>query len=352
MLACDAQVHAPKMLRRGVFAAVVLLVTAGCGGSTPAASPPPPAEKLVVAFPSPTAQQAALAWAKAKGYFTAQGVDLQILIVTSPLVPVVAGQADIGQQGTTVPLSAVASGKSTSIIYDQNGNGFAAYMAALPSITKPSDCRTIVTNNAGTGAYAWAIYYQKAFGLSSQLITQGTQEAVAATLSSGRADCAVTAISAFDALIAAGKVKLVVDPRKKETLPNNFPTTIADGVYFGLTDNLKSKRKTVERFLAANQKGLKEVRAAAPEKVASTMRSQTEWETISQDTLVAQVKDVVPHLSPNDGYISPSTWPTQLQWLLEGGTKLDGGVNDPRWSYQSRVDMSYFESALGKPKAA
>jgi hypothetical protein len=35
--------------------------------------------------------------------------------------------------------------------------------------------------------------------------------------------------------------------------------------------------------------------------------------------------------------------------MVSGGTDLAGGVGDARWSYERRVDMSYYEKALGKP---
>jgi ABC-type nitrate/sulfonate/bicarbonate transport system substrate-binding protein len=335
---------------RYIVAAAIAVLTA-CQGATSSAPTPAAPEKFVVVFGTAIGLQAALAYAKAKGYFTSEGIDLQIIVSNSQTPTVMSGQADLAQGGIPAALAPVGNGKETSMVYAVAGNGYAAYVAALPRIKTVAECKTLVTQLPGTASYSWAVYWRKQFAATYDIKTQPGVAAIATTLGSGQADCAISASSTFTPLVDAGKARYVVDPTKPQTMPTGVSLPeFADATWWGVTENLRSKRRLVERFLAAFQKGLKGVRASSSAaEIAKTMRTQTEWQTIQEDALTSDVKQVLPSLSPHDGYMRASDWPGVLQFMVSGGTDLAGGVGDARWSYERRVDMSYYEKALGKP---
>jgi ABC-type nitrate/sulfonate/bicarbonate transport system substrate-binding protein len=315
------------------------------------ASSAQPADSLTVSVPSNTPVQGVVAVGLSQGYFRAEHIDLRVVMSGSSVVTtVVSGQADLGQIGMPGPMLPAADGKETSIVYATSGGGAGAYFAAIPGVTQPAQCKKVVSTGVGTSTYAWAAYYKKAFGASYEIIPQSQQAASIALLTSGQADCSVNGPSFFAPLLDSGKVHFIVNPTVASTLPKGYPAGLLEGATFGLKLTLQAKREVIVRYLRAQQKAVEDMMKLPDAQLAKLIVKQDGWDTVPVAEMAAQVKAVRPHISQGHGYIAASLWPAELDWLTSGGVTLKGGASDPVWSYVNRVDMSYYEAALGKPK--
>ena len=56
----------------------------------------------------------------------------------------------------------------------------------------------------------------------------------------------------------------------------------------------------------------------------------------------------LPFLQPARGYVTEAVWTTTRAFFVDAGYGFIQPT-DEKWSYARRIDMSYFELALGKP---
>jgi cobalamin biosynthesis protein CobD/CbiB len=85
--------------------------------------------------------------------------------------------------------------------------------------------------------------------------------------------------------------------------------------------------------------------------LASYLKSTSpDWAPFETNALAAALENQQHFNAPGNGYLPEAAWANSLQFFMQGGaTYID--VNDKKWSYQQRVDMSYYDQAIGKPKS-
>lgn len=345
--------------KRSVLLALLLglaTIAAGCGdsaddgGNGSAASGGEP-EKLKVAIAAihPSAGAAVFA-AQGEGYFEREGLEVEIQdAAANTPTAVVSGQVDIGVSSPVGALSVVNEGQDAAIIGKILGNGFAAYGVGVPSVKSFKDCKKVVTNALGTTAFAWTGASKEIFGADYEVLPGGnTPDQVQALITSGRADCGMGNYSYFAPLVDEGKLKVLVDPTKPETLPPDFPQGVIEGSVWGLKSHLEDRRPAIEKFMRAitlaYQEKLKPSSISDAE-IADMYAGYDEFKALAptMETIVTVMR---PFISPDDGYISEESWPVTVDLIKNGGLDFLS-TSDPKWSYESRVDMSYYDEGVG-----
>jgi ABC-type nitrate/sulfonate/bicarbonate transport system substrate-binding protein len=328
-----------------------LSVVAACssGGSGQSSASSPKLVTLKIALSESTTVDPN-PYALEKGYFKAAGLNVELLPISNATIvsQVVSGRADLGTIGIPGPLLPAAQGQDPVVVAVLDGGGSAGFLAARPGISSPKDCKTVATFAAGTSIAAWTAYYQNTYKSNFQPVIISSTPAEVAALSSGKVDCAVGLGNAFAPLVAAGKAHLLIDPTKSSTLPPGFPSGIVEGTYFGLKSNLESKRAAIVKYFQVLVKTLDEMKKTPASQVAAVVHKQPNYQAATEQELAASYSQVTePTIGdlPNNGYIPASIWPTELKWVANGGTSLQGGASNPLWSYSQRVDMSYLKAA-------
>jgi ABC-type nitrate/sulfonate/bicarbonate transport system substrate-binding protein len=287
--------------------------------------------------------------AKNQGFFAAEGLNVTLTLNSSSTVipAIVSGQADLGALGPSNALTPVKDGKETTIFMGQVGNGIAGFIVGGPKISNVTQCNKAGTHPVGTSVYAWAALYKKLFNTNYSIANFPDGPTVIAAVVSGQQDCGVVTASAATTAVAAGKVKMLFDPRVVGSRPAGFPQGLVESVFWGLTSTLKEKRSAIVKFVRAIIRANAFIKSSRPSDVATILRKDSAWQSFTQDQLTSIVATDVPFFAPDEGYISSSTWSVVLNFLQSGGyTFID--PSSPTWSYAKRVDMSYFTAAGGK----
>jgi ABC-type nitrate/sulfonate/bicarbonate transport system substrate-binding protein len=318
--------------------------SAGSSGSQDASGG---ATKLTIAVSGTDEAFAQLFLAQAKGYFAAKNLDVTITNAGSDvLTRVVAGQAQLGAIGTATAILPANQGKSTTITYNNTSGAVSDFMAALPSVKSIKDCTKVVTIQVGSGTYVNAQDVKQATGASYQIVPVGNLTTLAATLTSGHADCAFGALSYFSDGIAAGKLHLLIDPRVKSTIPQGTSAASASsGCIFGLTATLSNNRDAVTRFMAAYQEARAPLLNDPPSETAATLIAKIPgFSDRKQADLAANIQADIQTgaYAPNGGVIDQAIWNTTLNYFHNGGFP-DITTSNPIYSFDKRVDMSYLQ---------
>jgi hypothetical protein len=332
---------------------VVASLAFACGGTAaqPAQSAQPH-ENLIVTV-SAVDPSLTLVWATQQaGYFENENLTVEIKAVgAGQLGLLVADQADLGIQSPSGVLLPVNSGKETTILFANSGRGIGGFMAAGPNIQKVTDCKRVATLALGSAVYAWTTVYKKAFGANYEIVSVNDLPSEVALITSGSTDCAISSYAAFSPGLDSGKLHLIVDPRNPSTLPAAVSQQLnaaVEGSVFGLTEHVKQRKGAIQRFMRAYLKGLSEIiQKQSASQIAALLRKSPDWQPIAQEKLAPLMDITKFSWAPNGGYISKSQWTTELQWIAGGGTSL-GNLDDPKWAYDRRVDMSLFLAAGGK----
>lgn len=353
--AATASRRTPIRSWAGAVTATALIAVAMAGCSTGAASTPSTtsgeALPLVVGVRNLTAAASPLAWAKAKGYFHNAGLDLSIVPgEAATTAQLVAGQTDLywGSQGGL--LSIANSNKPVSTIYsiDAGANGYV--VTSNNAVKSPADCKTVTTATAGTVMLAWTKQLQAIYKVQWELTQLTTVPAIAASVVAARTDCAVGNISYYQSAIDEGRLRLVLDPGDKSSLPTDWPKFGAEDVVGGLPATLEQKKPAVEKFLKAYDTAIKDYMTTDPSDIAQTLiNSDPAWSAVgTREVLAKTVDQFRQFLSTDGGYITKATWSSTLDFFKNGG--LDFLASDPgKFDYSNAVDMSYYETAIGKP---
>ncbi|TAK71117.1 MAG: ABC transporter substrate-binding protein [Actinomycetota bacterium] len=286
--------------------------------------------------------------AQQAGYFKDAGVDTTITVAGGQVsTSVTSGQSDIGNLGLPGALTVANQGRPTSVILWELGKRGSGFAVARPGINSITDCKTLATQPPGFGVYAWGEVYKTAFGATYQHVTFGDPPTVASNVTAGNVDCAISTYDQFYSAIKAGKLHLIVDPRDEASLPAQVKSTdFLDATFWGMTDSLKNKREAVTRFVAGMKKAFAYIKTATPEQVADLLLTSNDWKTYTREDLVALLTAALPLMGPNGGAITEKDWTAALEVAKLGGLSFVDPAA-PKWSYQSMVDMSYFDAAKG-----
>jgi len=283
------------------------------------------------------------------GYYAAEGLDVDFKIVGANNVVnlIVSGQADLANIAVPNALAPVRDGKETVIVAGGTGNGASGFFSGnvKKGITDYSQCTRITTFTAGSAAYAWAALYKKVLNLKGELVQLGDVAALQPSILSGQSDCGSTGGNVVTEGLRTGELRLLIDPRVG--LPPAVPKNVLEQATFGLKDNLKAKRPAVIKYLKASQKAADAIKNMSNADLAALLVKHPDWQAIGVANAIGQLDLNRFSVRPNNGYIESAIWPTELEWVRYGSPFVD---NDPKWSFASRVDMSYYEEALGKPK--
>ncbi len=296
-----------------------------------------------------------IAWVgQAYGIFDKNNLDIKIEVDGANVGnALVAGKADIGIVGPSSALNATNQGKPMTVIYNNAGNASAGVMGAAPDVKAVEDCKRVGVL-AGGGPAAWAQTYKNLYRAPFRIVPINDQNAVMSALAGGTVDCAVGSVAAFPPLVKAGKahylINLISDPNNP-TIPQalrELRSQIMEGSLIGLTDHLESRRKDVTAFLAAYNEAVQKFRSTSPEELARKLKATKDWAGFNEAALATLLSTVAPGIAPNNGHISPDSWKPQLAYLKAAGLSF---INEDEklWSYDSRVDMSYYEKAGIKP---
>jgi ABC-type nitrate/sulfonate/bicarbonate transport system substrate-binding protein len=312
---------------------------------------------LTVGVPSIATLTAVLFVAKAEKYFQKYhvNVDIQTAGATAG-TDVAAGRLDIAQLGTTGAFAPAAAGRQTSIIYWLAGNATSAVSVRAQSPLKPADNaldtlmelsgKRVAVQGSGTSssgnAAAFSKYIVSRGGKPLQIINLPTLDAINAQLLSGQIDAAVGLPDYVAPAIAAGKARILVSASDPSIIKLSGGSTSAISL-FGLKTNLQKKSAAVAAFLAALRDALKYLNSHSVAQVATLLHGLSYFSNQSLASVEATYKLDVPFDSPEGGYISAPTWTRSLDAFKSWG--LDLNVNDSEFSYDSIVDMSYWNAA-------
>jgi ABC-type nitrate/sulfonate/bicarbonate transport system substrate-binding protein len=301
---------------------------------------------ITLAVPEESANFPQYAIATQLGYFKDAGVSVNVIAVgANTVATVVGGQADLGVIGLPGPMLPSAQGKSTSLIYAATGGGVSAFVAGQPGKTSISSCRRVATDGVGTSSYQYTKYFEKVFHANWKITTVTDAGSFVALLASKQVDCAVGTKGNFAAQLQSGQMSTIIDPGVPSTLPAGFDRDLPAGVLFGVTDNLKAKRKAVIAFLAAWIRATNFLKNSSAAAAAAVTIKEAGWNTTSMADMTTQLQANRPFWAINGGQIDASSWPDALQLIVDGGTTLQGGTDNSLWSYDQRVDMSYYKAA-------
>ncbi len=281
------------------------------------------------------------------GFFDDENLDVNLNVAGSNVVNLlVSGQADLALLGTSSAFVPVREGKQTSIIYGNLGGGTSGFMVGTGDITEPSGCSRVGTLNVGSAVYAWATLYESAYDADYEIVPFQDYPTIIAATQSGNVDCAVAAYGSLAQGINDGTFKLIVDPRNEASLPSSVPTDIIEGALWGMSDNLNSRSDVMVRFLRAYNKGLELINSSSETELAELMTQNSEWATFGGQKLAELIEFQKYAFAPNDGYISPDGWTANIEFFKNGGLEFIDPAN-PTWGYDERVDMSFYDQAIG-----
>ncbi len=297
--------------------------------------------------------------AQRRGYFAAAGVNVKLVegLGSNTVNSVVSGQVDLAFLGTTGLLSAAKSGADTIAVYGSSGGGSSTCLFVSPSVKHWQDIHTLVTLAPGSEAYGLASLMKQTAHAGFDIRPVADYPTALALVLSGQAQAIELPYSVAAPVAAQGKLKLFVDTQipKAEKIYGIPPGL--DGALFGMRSNLSSKRTAVVRFLKAFQRAVNQLhspKAAQRTKniaaIAATVTQTTSFKSYSATDLATYLSRGFRQISPNNGYISSSDWSTMLKFIGTWG--LSGfDPTTSAYAYGLRVDMSYYNAAIGKPKS-
>ena len=315
--------------------------------ATQAAVPP-----LTIAVISLTAGNAVTYVALAQGFFDQAGVKVTTLdnVGNNLTNLVVSGQADLGQGGAPGAFAPVYEGKQTTALFGYQGNGAGGFMVGAKNITALSQVKRVGAGGPGTSVFGYCNMYKATLKASWDCVPAADSGTRRAMLLSGQVDAELDVYPQLHDLIDSGQVNVLIDTRdaavRKQYIGGDFPETLI----WGMSDNVKgAKKESVLRFMKAIGMAVKFINTSADDVVAKSLKKVKTFDALTEAQLTLAEHDYRQFNHPNQGYISESTWSFSLgqyaQWGL--GTSFD--PKNPDFAWAKRVDMSFYDAAIGKP---
>jgi len=188
--------------------------------------------------------------------------------------------------------------------------------------------------------------YKISSGGKFNILELGDANQIVPSVLSGGSDCAVSALAVLQPGLDRG-MQLLVDPRNPATVPpNTIQNTVSSGLW-GMKDNLRQKRPAVEKLMRALKRVEQFIKTATPEQVAAELIKHPDFKTFTPEAIARQVAGEKLFWFPDGGYIRNSAWPGTLAYYKFGLPFIDAG--NKLYTWEERVDMSYWISANGQP---
>jgi hypothetical protein len=188
--------------------------------------------------------------------------------------------------------------------------------------------------------------YKTTGGGKFNILELGDANQIVPSVLSGGSDCAVSALAVLQPGLDRG-LQLLVDPRNPATVPpNTIQNTISSGLW-GMKANLNQKRPAMEKLMRALKRVEQFIKTATPEQVAAELIKHPDFKTFQADAIAKQVVGEKLFWFPDGGYIRNSAWPGTLAYYKYGLPFIDGA--NKLYSWEERVDMSYWITANGQP---
>jgi hypothetical protein len=289
-----------------------------------------------------------------RGDFTTAGLDVSYQIIPETNVPAALTSND-AQLANAMPLALnlANQGKETEFIYAAVGGGAGLFAAGRPDLASLADCEEMVGMVKGGSMYAGGVILQKVYGAHYKILDRySIASLVTAAALKGEGDCMMGSYPNLSPVIGAGKMKLLVDPRKPESLPAGFPRGMTEAALVGLKSTLDkpAMKAAIPKFLQVWDKSLREMKGMSSAAVITELRKNPDLTQQPEAQQIADFDILRGFISPSDGYISAKSWPQTMQFFVDGGI-VGGSATDAKWSYGARVDMSFYEQSIGKPAA-
>lgn len=357
---CRQDQHSARVRRLwialGTASAAVLALGAcsSSGSGNPARSDasgaPRSLGKVTVGLSSLTGFYAPVFWAADKGYFAKAGLDVKVTNLAAGTIPaLVAGRADLTSASLGTFLGVQNQGKAVKVIYETD-TAPQVVVAADSKITSPAQCKSMATSTLGSNVRAMTVLAEQVYNVKWNLVELTTADTFAPTVISGRSDCAMGTSTFFAQAEAQGKLHTIFDSGKASSLPAGWPTAGGPmGTIGGLASDLTAKADAIAVFLKAYDTAVQDFLTTASSDIAKTLiAGKGGWETNQADALAADIDASKEAMRPNAGYITTDSWTPTLTYFVNGGLTFVN-PSDPKWSYGSIVDMSYYDNGIGKP---
>jgi len=235
-------------IKAAVATAAVAGVLAACGGTASA----PKVTTVKAAFSELTVSQAPMWVAKDQGFFTQQGIDLQLEQATGPaqVASITAGELQFASVGAPEVMSADLNGGSIALLASASDIPFNSVYADK-SVKQFIDLagKAIAVPQKGAISETWLRLVIDYYGLAGRIdvTALGSVPAVLAGLQSGQVIAGVLSPPATGQAAQAGFVELV----------NGFKLNVpyANSSVAATRSYIKSNPDVVRRFLTAYQQG-------------------------------------------------------------------------------------------------
>ena len=340
-------------VQRGLVIGVVLALLAWCGDGTATAQPtqvqPLP---FHVSLSLISANSADVFIAQEKGYFKQAGVDVQLENQGGTATTnAAAGRVDLTQTGVSAALAPFKAGRPTSIVYEVSGGLLATGVivkadAPYKSLMDLSG-KSIVVLTAGGAAWgaaqAFSQYIVKQGGQPLQISVATSGAGQVSSVVSGVVQGSIGTVDIFGADIAAGKLRLLLQPNSplaQKILGRN----VVNAGYWGLKDVLSQKREAATRFVAGLRKADQWLATASQDDIIAVLMQSPFFKEFTRAQIIDQLKWNAPFFTKTDGFVNKARWDVSLKAYSQYG--LPGiDVNDSIFGYTSIVDMSFWNAA-------
>jgi NitT/TauT family transport system substrate-binding protein len=358
----------PQRLRlwiaAGLAAAVAAVALSACGGggdstdsggSSTASDGGDEAPSLTVAIA--TTQSDILAYiAEAEGFFEEEGVPVTIMSETQANTSalVTSGKADLAAFAVTGPLAVAAQGQKASIVYSLIGGVSGGSMisdggeiSSVEDLKNHDGCK-IGTFPPGTTAYGWALIYNETLELGCEIVALPEVNAQVGALKAGRVQALVGGYSTLQPIVKEGGGAFLIDttdPAQAEKYGQPDPV---EGAYWGMQSDLEGKSESVSRFLAALGKAREFVSSHSAAETAEVLHSIDAYSALPTSLIEeAIVPSFEAYLPPagKDGFISEEAWEQELELLAQMEVPGFESADDPKFSYENMIDMSFLKAA-------
>ena len=128
--------------------------------------------------------------------------------------------------------------------------------------------------------------------------------------------------------------------------PNTIQGTYGSGLW-GMKDNLQKKRPAMEKLMRALKRVEQYIKTTSNEAVAAEVIKHPDFKTYKPDAIARQVEAEKTFWYPDSGYVRQSNWANALTYYKYGLPFIDHA--NKLYSYEERVDMSYWIAAFGQP---
>ena len=199
---------------------------------------------------------------------------------------------------------------------------------------------------AGSAVYSATVAYKTLTGAAYNVLQLGDPAQIIPSVLSGGSDCAVSALGILQPGLDNG-LHLVVDPRIPSTIPaGTIQDTIGTGLW-GMRDNLQKKRSAVVKLMRALKRVEQYIKTTSTAEVAALLVKHNEYKAFKLDVATRQLEQEKLFWFPNGGYFPSVSWTPTLKYYQYGMTFIDPA--NKIYSWDSRVDMSFWVAANGQP---